>query len=136
MDIAWSADERAEEYVGENSGIDVGEYDGTVAINLNTGVGVLDGDEAIIIGGVGYSSIWGGGEKYDVMLGYSGDDKEGSTEFFFVTGDGRDTISNFGFMTGDNADTADKINFLDSTIRNVMIDGEDVLINVGDEDYL
>ena len=96
MDIAWSTDERAEEYVGNNSGIDVSEYDGTVAINLNTGVGVLDGDEAIInggvgkikadagtamfvgsasaantlMGGVGYSSIWGGGEKYEVMLGY------------------------------------------------------------------
>ena len=53
-----------------------------------------------------------------------------------MNGDGRDTISNFGFMTSYNADTADKINFLDSKIRNVMTHGEDILISVGETDYL
>ena len=160
INLDWNGDERAEEYIGGNSGVDVGECDGTVAINLNTGVGVLDGDEAIIIGGVdklkagsgaamfvgsayapntlmggsGDSSIWGGGNSKDLLVGYSGSDKSGATNFFYVKGDGKDTISGFAYLTSENADTADEINFLENSVTKIHIVDDDVYLTVENDD--
>ena len=160
INLDWNGDERAEEYIGGNSGVDVGECDGTVAINLNTGVGVLDGDEAIIIGGVdklkagsgaamfvgsayapntlmggsGDSSIWGGGNSKDLLVGYSGSDKSGATNFFYVKGNGKDTISGFAYLTSENADTADEINFLENSVTKIHIVDDDVYLTVENDD--
>ena len=160
INLDWNGDERAEEYIGDNSGVDVDEYDGTVAINLNTGVGVLDGDEAIIIGGVdklkagsgaamfvgsayapntlmggsGDSSIWGGGNSKDLLVGYSGSDKSGATNFFYVKGNGKDTISGFAYLTSENADTADEINFLENSVTKIHIVDDDVYLTVENDD--
>ncbi|MBQ7629956.1 MAG: hypothetical protein IJS81_07060, partial [Selenomonadaceae bacterium] len=124
-----------------------------------TGVGVLDGDEAIIIGGVdklkagsgaamfvgsadapntlmggsGDSSIWGGGNSKDLMIGYSGEDKSGATNFFYVKGDSYDTISNFAYLTSENADTADEINFIENSVTKIHIVDDDVYLTVEDD---
>lgn len=75
-----------------------------------------------------------GGNSKDLLVGYSGSDKSGATNFFYVKGDGKDTISGFAYLTSENADTADEINFLENSVTKIHIVDDDVYLTVENDD--
>ena len=69
--------------------------------SFNTLVGAADAKNTLY-GGMGVSSLWGGGASDDVLVSGEGTEMGNYTTYFYGTGDGKDTIK--GFMTADNDD--------------------------------
>ncbi|MBR0062370.1 MAG: calcium-binding protein, partial [Selenomonadaceae bacterium] len=149
-------DEVAALYVGDKSGVDFADYDGTLNINLGSvkadsvggdilfgginqvtlgsGRGNLIGSASreTLAAGTGAATINGGAGR-DLLIGNTSANKDGATEFFFEAGGGRDTISNFEFLTDSNLMTADKIS-VDSAVTNVVLkESGDVIIQTGND---
>ena len=150
-------------FFGRRSGLDFGDLNEEVIVNLADGTGSIGGRSATFDGinkltagkgrstligsdnretltaGAGFASIFSGAGN-DKMFGNSSDDKTTSTEFFFLAGDGHDTISDFGFLTAQNnfAGTADKINITDANaVTDAFLLGSDVVIQINDgNDFL
>ena len=82
-------------------------------------------------GGIGTSSIWGGGASADVMVSGTGSATDHYTTFFYGAGDGYDTIE--GFRTTDRNDAHFKRDILDihsgdvSSVRKV---GTSIVVNM------
>ncbi len=98
-------------------------------------VGAADTNNTLIAG-IGNNSIWGGGASNDLLVGAAdaGEEKEGSTTFYFFEGDGQDTITGFSFGTDK---TSDKIHSFDSPAEEILVNGSDVLVTfAGGNDQL
>ena len=94
-------------------------------------IGAAD-ENNTLIAGTGANSIWGGGASNDLLVGAAGNEnKDDSTEFFFLAGDGKDTITNFEYVTPDGYNTnADKISTGETAVDKVQVDGSDVIITL------
>ncbi|MBR2520395.1 MAG: hypothetical protein IKE46_11525 [Selenomonadaceae bacterium] len=131
IDVKVDSTERANTYIGDNSGLTFYGKDGEVLVNLEYGAGSIDteavtyegfnkvaaGDgQTTLIGGegnetfyagTGNDSMYGGGGK-NLMVGYddAGNDKTGQTSFFVAAAhDGAaNTIQGFNFVDDDNWD--------------------------------
>ena len=128
IDVKVDSTERANAYIGDNSGLTFYDKDGEVLVDLDSGVGTIDtevvtyeginsvaagtGQTTIIggdnnetfIAGSGTGSIYGAGGK-NMMIGYNDTgDKTGQTSFFVAAAnDGAaNTISSFNFVDDDN----------------------------------
>ena len=66
--------------------------------SFNTLVGAADAKNTLY-GGMGTSSLWGGGASDDVLVSGEGTEMGKYTTYFYGYGDGKDTIK--GFMTAD-----------------------------------
>ena len=144
------ADEVADLYVGRESALDFSDdYERNVNINLAAGVGAV-GDHIVAFAGISTitagggkttligsseneafyagsndNSIYGGGGR-DTLHGYTGDDKNGSTEFFFT--EDRATITGFEFTGSDI--NPDKINTGAQGVAGVGVNGDDVYVEL------
>ena len=162
-DIGVHDSNEANLFYGDKTGLNFSEYTGEVEVNLNNGTGSLNGAAAFfyninklqagsgnssligkagakntLIAGMGNTSMWSAAGR-DSMVGYSGEDKDGSTMFYYLAGDGRDTITNFSFMTSADGYNADIINITtDNAVTDVYLKGNNVVmqINNSPEDYL
>ena len=129
------------EYNGESFGM-ANEYDGNTLYFKGINEVAAGSGEATLIGaadtnntliaGTGKNSIWGGGASNDLLVGAAGnEDKDDSTEFFFLKGDGKDTITNFEYVTPEGYNTkADKISTGETAVQDVQVDGSDVVITL------
>ena len=163
MDVKENEDERAYAYIGNNSALDfsnftkdafvdlTGSYgsyiDNTAAYfeGINKFVGgegdfVVMGSEGkeTITAGKGNGSLYGGG-GINVLNGYTGSDKEGSSTFFVFGGnDGAvNTINNFEFVESNNYVnaanvTADELNtdIANNRFSGVAVVNNDLLVEV------
>jgi hypothetical protein len=143
IDVKLDEDVRANYYKGDNSGLTFGAYNGNVLIDLKgdwktsaiDGVGVIieginsiqagtgeniikgSDENEVFFAGRGNTYLYGDGGK-NLLVGYTGDDKEGQTNFFVLghAADGVHTIQAFDFVDDDNYTnnsriTADKLVF-------------------------
>ena len=118
-------------YIGENSAVDFSNatknlsidlsgivdtnsdnplmFSGITQITAGNGQNTIIGSDAdeILIAGSSENSIYGAG-GHNLLQGYSGDDKDGSTKFFVLgVNDGAaNTISNFAFVNAENRATS------------------------------
>ena len=144
-------DEIAEQYIGNDSGIDFSEFEGNVNINLASGMATIDGNRATVSGfnriragegnstlygsssnesiyaGSGASTIYGGGGR-DTLIGYSGDGKESGT--MFRANEGKATIESFEYLTADNEDTADKFDTFDQAVESLRVSNGDLIVEL------
>ena len=82
-------------------------------------------------GGIGTSSIWGGGASADVMVSGTGSATDHYTTFFYGAGDGYDTIE--GFRTTDRNDAHFKRDILDihsGDVTSVRKVGTSIVVNM------
>ncbi|MBE8951553.1 MAG: hypothetical protein SR1Q7_00205 [Quinella sp. 1Q7] len=170
--VAADEDVRANAYIGKNSKVDFANFSGSAVVDLAKvgtddywidsklggesayfdGVNQLVGgaDEIIFKGsdanetltaGSGNTSIYGGGGT-NILSGYSGRDKSGSTTFFLlgVNDKAVNTINDFEFVGSDNyggvKSTADalEIDIENNHFSDVKIDGNDLVIDVTKND--
>lgn len=163
IDVKENEDERAYAYIGNNSALDFSNYtkdafvdltgsygsyiDNTAAYfeGINKFVGgegdfVVMGSEGkeTITAGKGNGSLYGGG-GINVLNGYIGSDKEGSSTFFVFGGnDGAvNTINNFEFVESNNYVnaanvTADELNtdIANNRFSGVAVVNNDLLVEV------
>ena len=91
-----------------------GKYEGTARYSsveqviggagFNTLIGAADAKNTLY-GGMGVSSLWGGGASDDVLVSGEGTEMGNYTTYFYGTGDGKDTIKGFMTADSDNPDT-------------------------------
>ena len=161
INVEKTNDQVTQAYIGDadkGSGVNVGEFEENVLINLNEGTGTF-GNESVyfrdinklqggvgnnsligaananntLVAGTGNTSVWGAGAGNDSMVGAAGDAKSGSTSFFYRTGDGRDVVDGFEFLTYDNANTADKLDTYGTYLASGEIVGDDIIIGLADD---
>ena len=134
MDVKLDQDQRALNYIGDNSGLTFYDHTGEVFVNLADGTGSIDTADALfsginsvaagagqttvigaddnetLIAGTGNDSIWAAGGD-NLMRGNTDSGKTGQTSFFVVAEkDGaRNTIESFNFVTDDNYTNTNKI---------------------------
>ena len=89
-----------------------------------------------LVAGIGESSLYGGGGK-NVLVGSTGNDKVGSTEFFVIgiNNGAQNTISNFEFIADDatNQATFDNLNLGmadGNEVTDIQVSGNDVIVAV------
>ena len=160
--VDGSSDELTQVYLGDEekgSGVNIGDFDEEVFINLNTNSGKLGDNDALFQGinklqgggsknntlvgafntnntiaaGNGNNSIWGGHGGMDSLVGADSDVKSGSTSFFYMTGGGRDVIDGFEFLTDENSYKADKIDTCGTTLKGADIVDDDLVISLADD---
>ena len=165
-DIGVREDSEANLFYGDKNsktGLNFSEYAGAIEVNLNTGLGSVNGSaaqfyniskvtagegDASLIGrsganntltaGTGNTSMWSAAGR-DLMVGNTSEEKSGSTTFYYLPGDGRDTITNFGFMTSANDYNADLIDITqENDVGEVYLRDGNVIIqlNNSSDDYL
>ena len=82
-------------------------------------------------GGIGTSSIWGGGASADLMVSGTGSATDHYTTFFYGTGDGYDTIE--GFRTTERTEAHFKRDILDihsGDVASVRKVGTSIVVNM------
>ena len=82
-------------------------------------------------GGIGTSSLWGGGASADLLVSGTGSATDHYTTFFYGAGDGSDTIE--GFRTTDRTEAHFKRDILDihsGDVASVRKDGTSVVVNM------
>ena len=77
--------------------------------------------------GSGATSIYGAGGR-DLMIGYSGSNKTGSTTFFYTADNDMSTITNFEFGTNN---TSDKIDTFGYNIAGATVENNALKVQVG-----
>ena len=158
--VSSDADNFANNYVGNNSGLTFNNFESEISLNLADTVATFGGEEVQVTGinniqlgegdstvfgsdaketitaGSGNDTIWSSGGK-DLMSGFKGnaEDKNGSTTFGFITGDGKDTITNFNFLTTENSSTADRI-WTNGQFENINLSGNDVILKLNNNNSL
>ena len=145
------ADEVADFYIGKKSALDFSDdYERDVSVNLAEGKGAVGAHDVVFYGfntvtagggkttligseeneefyaGSNDGTIYGGGGR-DILHGYTGDDKNGSTEFFFDKD--RATITGFEFTDGKSINP-DKINTGAQGVEGVGVNGDDVYVEL------
>ena len=164
IDVKLDEDVRANYYKGDNSGLTFGSYNGRVLLDLEGDqfANVID-DRAVIVEGInsvqagtefnyikgsdenetffagrGETHLYGDGGK-NMLVGYTGDDKEGQTTFYVLghSNDAANTIQAFDFVSNDNYTnnnriTADKLEVDLNTnyVNRVELSNNDVVVNV------
>lgn len=173
IDVKLDEDVRANYYKGEESGLTFDDgtyrYNGNVLIDLKgdwQAVSYID-EQAVIIDGInsikagtgeniikgsdenetffagrGNTYLYGDGGK-NLLVGYTGDDKEGQTTFYVLghAADGVHSIQAFSFVyddnyTNDSRITADKLDFDLATnyVSRASLSNDDVVIEVTNRD--
>jgi hypothetical protein len=90
----------ADKFIGNNSGLDFSSYTDDLVVDLFNTETIEIGETTAAISGINKVKVGGGNTSVrgttgnDSLVGYSGDDKDGSTSFWI--GAGKDTVSGFG----------------------------------------
>ncbi len=147
-------------YIGENSAVDFSNatknlsidlsgivdtnsdnplmFSGITQITTGNGQNTIIGSDAdeTLIAGSSENSIYGAG-GHNLLQGYSGDDKDGSTKFFVLgANDGAaNTISNFAFVNAENRATSADVIEIDAGANfikpeSIAVRGDDVAFTV------
>lgn len=104
--------------------------------SFNTLVGAADAKNTLY-GGMGTSSLWGGGASDDVLVSGEGTEIGKYTTYFYGYGDGKDTIK--GFMTADTGKPEtwkDKLVIYSGDVQFVDKNATSIFIKFSDTDEL
>ena len=104
--------------------------------SFNTLVGAADAKNTLY-GGMGTSSLWGGGASDDVLVSGEGTEMGKYTTYFYGYGDGKDTIK--GFMTADTGKPEtwkDKLVIYSGDVQFVDKNATSIFIKFSDTDEL